>query len=174
LFRKELLPGAEFKFVQRRKRVRAGQQQKLPGDSLSTPKLNRMFSLHQIKQASARVQSGADFPEFVQDLVKIGVTEYVTFVRDGHTVYFGEEDFSIQSEEIYDPILVTSETNKEKFMDYLKDHQQGLTDYRAFCKKAAEVGVDRWDVDMNEMTCTYYNKLGEKVLVETIPLPQAK
>ena len=128
-----------------------------------------MFSLHQIKEASARVKSGADFPGYVQELIKTGVTEYVTFVRDGHTVYFGDEDFSIQSEEKYEPMLVATETDSEKFMRYLKEHQQGLSDFKTFCKHAAEAGVDRWDVDMNEMTCTYYNKAGVKILVENIP-----
>jgi uncharacterized protein YbcV (DUF1398 family) len=130
-----------------------------------------MFSLHQIKEASGKVKTGADFPEYVQDLVKTGVTEYVTFVRDGHTVFFGEEDFSIQSEEMYDPILVMNEPNKEKFMVCLKDHQKGLTDFKTFCRQAAETGVDRWDADLNEMTCTYYSKTGEKILVEEIPTP---
>ena len=128
-----------------------------------------MFSLHQIKEAAGKVKSGADFPGYVQDLIKTGVTEYVTFVRDGHTVFFGEEDFSIQSEEKYDPMLVAANTDKEKFLHYLKDHQQGLTDFLTFCKRAAETGVDRWDVDMNDMTCTYYNKGGQKILVENIP-----
>ena len=128
-----------------------------------------MFSLHQIKEASAKVKSGKDFPVYVQDLMKTGVTEYVTFVRDGHTVYFGEEDFSIQSEEKYDPIMVASETDSEKFIHYLKDHQLGLSDFKTFCKQAAEAGVDRWDVDINDMTCTYYDKAGKKILEENIP-----
>lgn len=128
-----------------------------------------MFSLHQINEVSAKVKSGKDFPMYVQDLMKTGVTEYVTFVRDGHTVYFGEEDFSIQSEEKYDPILVATKTDTEKFLRYLEDHQQGLTDFKTFCKQAAEAGVDRWDVDMIEMICTYYNKAGGKILEEKIP-----
>ena len=128
-----------------------------------------MFSLHQINEVSAKVKSGKDFPMYVQDVMNTGVTEYVTFVRDGHTVYFGEEDFSIQSEEKYEPMLVATKTDAEKFLRYLKDHQQGLSDFKTFCKQAAEAGVDRWDVDMNDMTCTYYNKNGQKVLVENIP-----
>ncbi len=129
-----------------------------------------MFSLHQIKDAAAQVKSGADFPAYVQKLVKIGVTEYVTFVNDGHSVFFGEEDFSIQTDEKYALLEVASGTDREKFIQHLKDHQQGRIDFSTFCRDAAESGVARWGVDMSAMTCTYYNTAGDVVLIESIPI----
>lgn len=128
-----------------------------------------MFSLHQIKDASGKLKTGADFPAYVQDLLKIGVTEYVTFVTDGHTVFFGEEDFSIQSEDNFEPVEVAEETNREKFVQGLIEHQQGRLDFPGFCHLAAASGVARWMVDTNAKTCTYFNTAGEIVLSEHIP-----
>ena len=49
--------------------------------------------------------------------------------------------------------------------------QQGNTDSLTFCKDAAETGVEKWTVDMEEMTRTYYDKSGNVMLTENIPRP---
>ncbi len=35
-----------------------------------------MFDLKEIKEAHAKVKTGADFPRFVQELIKLGVKKY--------------------------------------------------------------------------------------------------
>ena len=52
-----------------------------------------MFTLQAIKDAHSKVKSGADFPTYIQELKVLGITKYDTYVRDGHAVYFGNEDF---------------------------------------------------------------------------------
>jgi uncharacterized protein YbcV (DUF1398 family) len=86
------------------------------------------------------VKSGADFPAYIQDIKKSGVTQYETF-----------------------------EVNAEQFKIDLKAHQQGLTDYDSFIRSCAKFGIAKWIVRINEMTCTYYDKTGTKILVEEIP-----
>ena len=130
-----------------------------------------MFQLKELKDAHAKVKSGADFPNYVQDLIKLGVKKYDTFVGDGHTLFFGENNYQVQSEPKYLPLPVVNESDSEKFKNYLKIHQQGQTDYPAFCNHAAESGVEKWTVDMSQMTCTYYNKSGHNMLEEKIPAP---
>jgi uncharacterized protein YbcV (DUF1398 family) len=51
-----------------------------------------MFTIEQVKAAHSKVRSGADFPAFIQDIKKLGVTYYETFVSDGHTDYYGSND----------------------------------------------------------------------------------
>lgn len=128
-----------------------------------------MFTIDQIKQAHSKVKSGADFPNYVQDLIKLGLKSYVTFVTDSHAEYFGENDYEIYSEAKHAPLKIAVTSDAEKFVQYLKAHQQGRTDYQTFCNHSAETGVEKWKVDLNEMTCTYYNLKGEKMLVEQIP-----
>jgi uncharacterized protein YbcV (DUF1398 family) len=128
-----------------------------------------MFQLTQIKEAHAKVKSGADFPAYVQDLIQLGVHGYDTCVTDGHTFFTGANNYSIQSEPKYAPLDIAGISDPEKFKDYLKMHQEGQTDYPAFCGHAAETGVEKWTVDMNAMTCTYYDRSNNKMLEEKIP-----
>jgi uncharacterized protein YbcV (DUF1398 family) len=130
-----------------------------------------MFQLTQIKDAHAKVKSGADFPTYIQDLIQLGVISYDTFVTDGHTLYTGTDNFNVQSEPKYTQLLIAQTCNAEKFKQYLQMHQQGQTDYPTFCNHAAETGVEKWTVDMAAMTCTYYDRSNNKMLEEKIPAP---
>jgi uncharacterized protein YbcV (DUF1398 family) len=45
----------------------------------------------------------------------------------------------------------------------------GKTDYLTFCNDCAKSGIEKWIVRLEEMTCTYYDKAGNDILVEKIP-----
>ncbi|MDE3182014.1 MAG: DUF1398 domain-containing protein [Bacteroidota bacterium] len=128
-----------------------------------------MFQLEEIKEAHSKVKSGADFPKYIQDLLKLGVTKYDTFVSDGHTSFVGENNYRVQSEPKYSTLEVADISDAEKFKQYLKIHQQGQTNYPTFCNHSAETGVEKWTVDMNQMTCIYYDKSNNQMLEEKIP-----
>ena len=128
-----------------------------------------MFTVEQIQNAHSKVKSGADFPSYIQEIKKFGVTAYETWVKDSHTQYFSVSDFSTASLPKYDELAITDEIDKEKFVGYLKSHQQGQTDYYTFCKHCAETGIEKWSVCLDKMTCTYYDKAGTEVLVENVP-----
>jgi uncharacterized protein YbcV (DUF1398 family) len=128
-----------------------------------------MFQLKELKEAHSKVKSGADFPKYIQDLIKLGVVKYDTFVSDGHTLFIGENNYQLQSEAKYSTLEIANVSNAEKFKHYLKIHQQGQTDYPAFCSHSAETGVEKWTVDLNQMTCTYFDKSNNQMLEEKIP-----
>ncbi|MDR3061684.1 MAG: DUF1398 domain-containing protein [Dysgonamonadaceae bacterium] len=128
-----------------------------------------MFTIEQIHTTHSKVKSGADFPAYIQDLIHIGVLSYDIFVTDGHATYSGKDGFCISSGKQYAPLKIASEGNEQKLKDALKVHQQGLTDYLTFCKQAAESGVEKWTVDMNNMTCSYYDKQGLLLVIGSIP-----
>jgi len=128
-----------------------------------------MFTVEQIKAAHSKTKSGADFPGYIRDIMKLGVAGYETFVTDGHSVYFGHGGYTKQSEAKYPALTVAAASNREEFVKELKAHQQGKTDYMTFCRGAAANGVEKWLVDMETMTCTYLDKAGNKMLVEHIP-----
>ena len=130
-----------------------------------------MFTLQAIKDAYSKVKSGIDFPTYVQELKVLGITNYDTYVRDGHAVYFGNEGFQLQSLPTYKPLRVANISDKERFKHYLKNHQRGQTDYHTFCKDAAATGVEKWTVDMNNMTCIYYDKSNTQMVEEQIATP---
>ncbi|MCX2680025.1 DUF1398 family protein [Galbibacter sp. EGI 63066] len=128
-----------------------------------------MFTVEQIKEAHSKVKSGADFPAYIQDLKKLGVTYYETFVADGHTDYYGANDYKTKSPAKYEILTVAETSNEKQFKTDLKAHQDGKTDYPTFCNDAAKSGIEKWAVCMDEMTCIYFDKAGNKILVEEIP-----
>ena len=128
-----------------------------------------MLSLEDIKAAHAKVKSGADFPAYVQDLVKLGVTGYETFVSDGHVLYNTAADLQLQSLPKYETLLIADSSDVASFRAHLKNHQLGHSDYLTFCQQAAETGIEKWVVDTAEMTCTYYDKADNEILMERIP-----
>ena len=128
-----------------------------------------MFTIEQIKEAHKQVKSGADFPAYIQVLKSMGVIVYQTWVKNSLTDFFGTNDFKIVSKPMYDDLKIESKSDEHQFVLFLKIHQNGETDYLTFCKHCAETGVEKWISDLNEMTCSYYDKTGNTVLVEKIP-----
>ena len=128
-----------------------------------------MFTVEKIKAAHSKVKSGADFTSYIQDLKMLGVTYYETFVADGHTDYYGVNDYKITSPAKYEMLTVAEKSNKEQFKTDLKIHQDGKTDYPTFCSDCAKSGIEKWAVCMEKMTCIYYDKVGNEMLVEEIP-----
>lgn len=101
---------------------------------------------------------------------QIGVSQYDTFVKDGHAIFFGANDYQIQSEPKYSVLIVADKSDEEGFKSNLKIHQQGQTDYPTFCRHSAAAGVEKWTVEMKNMTCTYYDKSNCKMVEEKIPV----
>ncbi len=130
-----------------------------------------MFTIEQIQAIHSKVKSGADFPRYIQELIQLGVLNYTIYVDNGRTVYSGKNNFTISSEANYPLLKVGMEGDKQKLECTLKNHQQGLTDYPTFCRQAAEAGVEKWTVDMEQMTCTYFDKQGNLLVIENIPNP---
>jgi len=128
-----------------------------------------MFTIAQIKEAHSRVQSGADFPIYIQELIALGVLGYDTFVKDGHVEYFDADNFRAVATETYPDIAITPFANKERFIEFLVMHQGGQTDYLTFCNHAGQCGIAKWSVNIVEMTCTYLDQSGAAVLIEKIP-----
>ena len=128
-----------------------------------------MFTLQQIKDAHSKVKSGADFPAYIREIKQLGVTGYQTFVTDGHTEYTGGDNYRVSSDAKYAALAIAPVSNKATFEGYLKAHQQGQSDYPAFCQQSADTGVEKWVVNTDTMTCTYYDLAGNVMLEEKIP-----
>jgi uncharacterized protein YbcV (DUF1398 family) len=84
-------------------------------------------------------------------------------------LYHGQEEYRIQSDGKYPALAVATTVDGDSFATGLKEHQAGKTDYPSFCRMAAAEGVEKWVVDTEKMTCTYFDKSGKEMLVEKIP-----
>ncbi len=128
-----------------------------------------MFTVEQIKAAHSKVKSGADFPSYIQEIKSLGVTHYEAYVGDGHIDYHGDNNFVAKVPAKYEPLEIADTSKGEEFKAELAAHQQGKTDFLTFIKMCAAFGVERWAISMDKMTCTYYDKAGNQILVEKIP-----
>lgn len=128
-----------------------------------------MFSIEQIKAAHSKVKSGADFPVYIQEIKTLGITHYEAYVSDGHIDYHGKNDYTVKVPAKYEPLAIADISKDEEFKTELIAHQQGKTDFLTFIKMCAKFGVERWEICIDKMTCTYYNKVEKKLLVEAIP-----
>ncbi len=128
-----------------------------------------MFTVEQIKTAHSKVKSGADFPAYIKEIKELGVTNYETFVSDGHTDFFGVSNYKISTTAKYETLQIVETSKSEQFKSDLIAHQQGKTDYLTFCNDCAESGIEKWAVSMDKMTCTYYDRAGNEILVEDVP-----
>jgi uncharacterized protein YbcV (DUF1398 family) len=128
-----------------------------------------MFTLEQLKSAHAKVQSGADFPAYIKEIKQLGVRSYETYVTDGHTDYYGVDNYKLSTTGKYDALTIATTSNVGDFKKDLKAHQLGQTNYPTFCSDCAKSGVEKWVVSMDKMTCTYFNLEGKELLAEVIP-----
>ena len=128
-----------------------------------------MFTVEQIKTAHGKVKSGADFPAYVKEIKELGVTHYEAYVTDGHINYHGANNYTATVPAKYEPLTIADSTNSSEFKVELIAHQQGKTDFLTFIRMCATHGIEKWAIRMDKMTCTYYDKAGNEILVEVIP-----
>lgn len=128
-----------------------------------------MFTVEQIKTAHGKVKSGADFPAYVKEIKTLGVTHYEAYVTDGRIDYHGINEYTAKVPAKYDPLVIADIPNDEQFKAELVAHQEGKTDFLTFIKMCAIFGIEKWTICMDKMTCTYYDKAGNEILVEQIP-----
>lgn len=127
------------------------------------------FTEQQIREAHSKVKSGADYPQYVQDLKKLGVSKYDYVVENGKNVYNDKEGRSLAIALYPAHRVVADVSSSEKLRQYITIHQKGQTDYPTFCLQAAEAGVERWTSDLETMVCSYYDKNGSVLYAEGIP-----
>lgn len=131
-----------------------------------------MFTIHQIENIHAKVKGGADFPGYIQELIKLGVVSYSIYVHDGHIDYYGDENYHISSSTKHYPILIIAEkSDLERLKHALAIHQQGQTNYLTFCKHSAAAGVKKWIVNLADMQCVYFDNNEDVILVERVLIP---
>ncbi|PWN67570.1 DUF1398 domain-containing protein [Chryseobacterium oncorhynchi] len=127
------------------------------------------FTINDIKSAHQKVKSGADFPQYIKEIKGLGVSHYTTYVDNGNTEYFDADNQSAQTGSKYDTLIISEKVNLDNFKTRLKLHQQGGTDYMTFCNDCVENGVEGWVMNLDVMTCTYFDKGRNDILIEQIP-----
>jgi uncharacterized protein YbcV (DUF1398 family) len=127
-----------------------------------------MFTIEQINHAHDRLGHAATLPEYVHALNSIGVVTYTSYLSDGHSEYFGTGGYTIKSAAVHEKLTIADTSNREQFIEHLNLHNQQKTTYMGMSKGLAESGIEKWTVDTNDMTITFYDKAGNEMLMEAI------
>lgn len=130
-----------------------------------------MFTEDQIVAAFAKVQNGADFPQFVRDLMALGVVHYDTQVADGATVYVGADGTTVAKAAVYPPLAIADQASAEALHKAISATQRGETDYPTFCQQVAAAGAASWRVDLVAFAVIYHDLAGAVMVREPFPQP---
>lgn len=128
-----------------------------------------MLPLEQIIAAHGKVKSGADFPAYIQEIKSLGVVRYETFVSDGQIDFYGADGNKAMVPAKYTKVRVSENLDFQEFQKELSAHQQGKTDYPTFIQMCADTGIEKWEIHMQKMTCTYFDSNGKEIHIEKIP-----
>ena len=127
-----------------------------------------MFTLEQINEIHDQFGRADALPQYLHALKVIGVCKYDSFIFDGHSEYLGEDGISVISPPVHSILAVAETSDQHKFLEHLNLHKQQKTSYLEMSKGLADSGVKKWTFDVNDMTLTYYDEVGNEMLVEVI------
>nr|WP_315222080.1 DUF1398 family protein [uncultured Flavobacterium sp.] len=105
----------------------------------------------------------------IKEIKALGVTHYEAYVAHGHINYHGANNYTAKVPAKYELLVIADNSQSEGFKSELVAHQQVKTDFLTFIKMCAAFGIEKWEICMDKMTCTYYDKAGKEILVELIP-----
>lgn len=127
-----------------------------------------MFTEQMIKEAHAKMKSGADYPAYVAELKAMGITSYDFMADTGINMYYGN-GHTVEVAPKYAALPVADVASPAKLRHTIEIHQQRHTDFMTFCLQATASGVHKWVSDLEEMAVIYMDKAGNEILREPIP-----
>ena len=127
-----------------------------------------MFTIQQINDIHNRLGNAETLADYLHALHAIGVETYDSYLTDGHSEYFGANGHTVTSPPAHEKLSVAATSNRENFLKHLKLHEQGKSTYVEMSKGLADSGIEKWTFNTNQMTITYYDKVGTAMLVESI------
>jgi len=127
-----------------------------------------MFTAEQIEEIHGRLGSADTLSDYVRELAALGIERYDSFVSDGHSEYLGRDSHRVITDAVHVELTIAEGSDRDQFLDHLGRHERGETSYLEMSTGLADCGVERWTVDSQAMTMTFYNRSGDVLLVEQI------
>lgn len=127
-----------------------------------------MISLDIIRKAHA-TYTGPDFPKLIHAFKEMDLKSFEYNIERGIITYYSMTGDCIEDIGVHVDIEIPLKSKSEYAIHALRDNQKGTTTFPDFCKAVAYAGVYKWIVDLEAMTCTYYDKLDHCVILEEVP-----
>ncbi len=115
-----------------------------------------------------KLESNGDFIPLIINLKQAGVVKFITCASTAKSMYYDKEGNEVHDEDDFFNFEIGL-VDSEKFIENLKKHQQGLTDFPTWLKQTAASGVSYWQVDLVANTCIYFSTDNEQMYIENIP-----
>src|SRR5688572_7358092 len=127
-----------------------------------------MFTLEQITDIHDRLGFGNTLGAYLRALRDIGVETYDSYITDGHSEYFGADGQKLVGPAFHETFAIAETCDKEQFLQYMQQVEQGGIGYVEMSKALADNGVEKWTFDTEKMTITYLDKAGNVLLSEVV------
>jgi uncharacterized protein YbcV (DUF1398 family) len=127
-----------------------------------------MFTMEQINEIHDQLGRAESLAQYVKALNAIGVETYDSYITDGHSEYFGNSGQKVTSPPAHEVLTIADASDREQFLKHLNLHNEGKTSYVEMSQGLADSGIEKWTVDTKNMTMTFYDKVGNEMLIESI------
>jgi len=127
-----------------------------------------VFTLEQVTDIHDRLGNSSALGSYLRALRGIGVEAYDSYVMDGHAEYFGADGQRLVGPAFHETFAISETCDKEQFLKYMQQIEDGGVGYVEMSKALAENGVARWRFDTEKLTITYLDKAGNVLLRENV------
>jgi uncharacterized protein YbcV (DUF1398 family) len=126
------------------------------------------FTIKQINEIHYRLGNAETLVQYAQELNKLGVEHADSYLTDGHSEFFAKDGYTVSSSAAHEVLHVAAVSDRERLVYHLKLHGSGKTSYVEMSKGLAESGIEKWVIDTNKLTMTFFDKAGNVLLVDTL------
>ena len=127
-----------------------------------------MITIEQINELHSRLGSAKTLSQYLRAFKTLGVQRYDSYLFDGHSEYSTEGGQRVVSQPEHEVLTVAEIAQREAFLEHLRRHEQRQTTYLEMSIGLAQSGIEKWTVDTERMTMTFYDNAGREMLVEHI------
>lgn len=127
-----------------------------------------MFTLEQISDIHDRLGNRGALGGYLRALRDIGVETYDSYITDGHSEYLGADGQKLVGPAFHETFAIAEACDKEQFLQYMQQVEQGGVGYVEMSKALADNGVEKWTFDTEMLTITYLDIAGNVLLGEKV------
>ena len=126
------------------------------------------FSITSIQEAH-KLYTGPDFPKLIKEFKSMGMVTNIFNLETGIVTYINHTGETLEDTGIKVDFDICESGTFEDAIFALQRNQRGESDFYTFCNEIAKAGVYKWVSELDEMTCTYFDKTEQVIIIESIP-----
>ncbi len=126
------------------------------------------FSLVSIQEAH-KLYTGPDFPKLIKAFKSMDMITNIFDLETGKVTYVSRSGDTLVSTGIKMKFDTREAGKYEEAIIALQRNQRGESDFYSFCNEVAKAGIYKWVSDLDAMTCSYFDRMEQVVIIENIP-----